>query len=156
MQSFCSSPEYRTRKYIRCLGSNHLEERPHCTIVTDVQWIAAIVDLLQLKWISPYLRYPTSKMAEIWPPGIFFQYICTCKVSASYLLYLRSSINEIIQNYSISLDSLIQVCEFKRQEAETLHVQIYWKNMLGVQISAIQNVGYNRYREIHLSCRRSA
>ena len=61
-----------------------------------IQWIAAIVDLLQLKWISPYLRYPTSKMAEIWPPGIFFQYICTCKVSASYLLYLRSSINEII------------------------------------------------------------
>ena len=32
MQSFCSSPEYRTRKYIRCLGSNHLEERPRCTI----------------------------------------------------------------------------------------------------------------------------
>ena len=61
-----------------------------------LQLIAVKVDLLQLKWISPYLRYPKSKMGEIWPPGIFLQHICTCKVSASYLLYIRSSINEII------------------------------------------------------------
>ena len=39
---------------------------------------------------------PPIQMAEIiWPPGIFFQYAWTCKVSASYLLYIQSSINEI-------------------------------------------------------------
>ena len=61
---------------------------------THLQWIAAIVDLLQLKWISPNLRYPTSKMAEIWTPSIFFQYICTCKVSASYRLNSQTCISE--------------------------------------------------------------
>ena len=56
-----------------------------------IQWIAGQVDLLQLKWISQYLRYPTSLMAEIWPPSIFFQYICTCKVSAQSIMYGKGS-----------------------------------------------------------------
>ena len=50
------------------------------------------IDLLQTDIAD--LCYPTSKMAEIWPPGIFFQYICTCKVSASYRLNSQTCISE--------------------------------------------------------------
>ena len=59
-----------------------------------LQAIACQVDLFARQGDLTIGR-PPIQMAEIWPPGIFLQYIWTCKVSASYLLYIRNSINEI-------------------------------------------------------------
>ena len=42
------------------------------------------------KWISQYLRYFLTEMAEIWSPGIFFEDVRTHKISALYLLYFLS------------------------------------------------------------------
>ena len=69
----------------------------------QVKWI-----FLHMKWISQYLGRPPSQMAEIWPPGIFLQYIWTCKVSASYLLYIRNFINEINRIVLIELLNFTQ------------------------------------------------
>ena len=52
------------------------------------------VDLFALQ-VDLTIGRPPIQMAEIWPPGIFLQYIWTCRISASYLVYIRNSINEV-------------------------------------------------------------
>ena len=69
-----------------------------CTLVgylSQCDLTEKTVDLFALQ-VDLTIGRPPIQMAEIiWPPGIFLQYIWTCKVSASYLLYIQSSINEI-------------------------------------------------------------
>ena len=53
-----------------CAFSSFLSKECVGFLWKELQWIAGQVDLLQLKWISQYLCYPTSFMAEIWPTSI--------------------------------------------------------------------------------------
>ena len=75
-----------------------------------LQWIAGQVNLLQLKWISQYLRHFLTEMAEIWSPATFFKDVWTCKISALYLLYFLSYHNI----YWKSLNKSLKVLKLKK------------------------------------------
>ena len=63
------------------LSQNVIRQRKLQALACQVDLFARQVDLT--------IGRPPIQMAEIiWPPGIFFQYAWTCKVSAFYLLYI--------------------------------------------------------------------
>ena len=61
---------------------------------------------LHSKWISQYLRYFLTEMAEIWSPGTFFEDVRTHKISALYLLYFLSYHNIYWKSLNKSLKVL--------------------------------------------------